>query len=141
MPDLTDVLRKVHREKSLDIQLKLADDMIAFADREDMLELLGNLLDNACKWARGRVRCTMEAGEETSIAVENDGPALSSRELERLVKRGTRLDETVEGHGLGLAIAKDIVKLYSGSISFDRSPSLGGLRVIIKLPRSEYEIA
>jgi len=141
MPDLTDVLRKVHREKSLDIQLKLADNMIAFADREDMLELLGNLLDNACKWARGRVRCSMEAGEETRIAVENDGPALSSRELERLVKRGTRLDETVEGHGLGLAIAKDIVKLYSGSISFDRSPSLGGLRVIIKLPRSEYEIA
>jgi len=141
MPDLIDVLRKVHREKSLDIQLKVADDMVAFADREDMLELFGNLLDNACKWARGRVRCAMEAGEETRIAVENDGPALSSRELEQLVKRGTRLDETVEGHGLGLAIVKDIVKLYGGSISFDRSPSLGGLRVIIRLPHNEYEIA
>ncbi len=141
MPDLIDVLRKVHREKSLDIQLKVADDMIAFADREDMLELLGNLLDNACKWARRSVRCVLETGDETWIAVENDGPKLSAGELERLVKRGARLDETVEGHGLGLAITKDIVKLYGGSIGFDRSPSLGGLRVIVKLPRNEYQIA
>jgi signal transduction histidine kinase len=59
--------------------------------------------------------------------------------LDQLVKRGTRLDETVEGHGLGLAITKDIVKLYGGSIGFDHSPSLGGLRVIVKLPRNEYE--
>jgi len=139
MPDLIGVLRKVHREKSLDIQLKLANDITAFADREDMLELLGNLLDNACKWARGSVCCTMEAGEENWIAVENDGPVLSAGELDQLVKRGTRLDETVEGHGLGLAITKDIVKLYGGSIGFDHSPSLGGLRVIVKLPRNEYQ--
>ena len=137
LPDLIAVLLQVHRDKSLDIKLQIADDTASFADREDMLELLGNLLDNACKWAESRVICSLEEGEQIRIRVENDGSELSAGELERLVERGTRLDETVEGHGLGLAIAKDIVKLYGGGIEFDRSPSLGGLRVKVVLPRSE----
>jgi len=137
LPDLIEVLMQVHRDKSLDIKLQIADDTASFADREDMLELLGNLLDNACKWAGSGVICSLEEGEQIRIRVENDGPELSAVELERLVERGTRLDETVEGHGLGLAIAKDIVKLYGGSIEFDRSPALGGLRVTVHLPRSD----
>ena len=106
-----------------------------FGDREDMLELLGNLLDNACKWATSSVNCTVSGRGEIQLRVEDDGAGLSDQELERMTRRGTRLDESVEGHGLGLAIAKDIVNLYGGEMRFSRSSRLGGLEVRVHLPR------
>ncbi|MGD8587197.1 MAG: sensor histidine kinase [Chromatiales bacterium] len=133
LPDLLEVLRQVHQERRLDIQSRIDHEVSDFGDREDMLELLGNLLDNACKWASRQVVCHIAGKENIILTVEDDGQGLSDRDLHRLTQRGTRLDETVEGHGLGLAIAKDIVKLYAGSMEFDRAPELGGLRVRIWL--------
>jgi signal transduction histidine kinase len=99
-----------------------------------MLELLGNLLDNACKWARGRVRCVIAQHDALVIEVEDDGPGVSAEALARLTGRGVRIDESVDGHGLGLAITKDMVQLYGGGIEFMPAPELGGLKVRVTLP-------
>ena len=135
LPDLLEVLRQVYRERRLDIHCEIEPEVTDFGDREDMLELLGNLLDNACKWAHRRVVCRIQGREDIVITVEDDGQGLSDQDLDRLTQRGTRLDETVEGYGLGLAIAKDIVKLYAGRMTFDRAAKLGGLQVRINLPQ------
>ncbi|MET0010763.1 MAG: ATP-binding protein, partial [Candidatus Thiodiazotropha sp. 6PLUC4] len=104
-------------------------------DREDMLELLGNLLDNACKWANQQVVCHVSGSEQMQIVVEDDGKGLEEGDIKRMTQRGSRLDESVEGHGLGLAIVHDVVQLYHGQIDFDRSPEYGGLRVRVVLNR------
>ena len=131
VPALLSSLEHLHRDR--DLQLS-ADGVPAASlplDREDMLELLGNLMDNACKWARSEVRLTFaQASGVFTITVEDDGPGVSGDDLPRISNRGIRIDEQAEGYGLGLAIVSDIVKVYDGEISFDRSPHLGGLRVI-----------
>lgn len=130
IPALLEILRRVHQQRGLDIAHGTLPDEALAVDREDMLELLGNLLDNACKWATGKVRLTLAcAPGEIRWAVEDDGQGVTRDDLERLTARGTRLDESREGHGLGLAIARDIAELYDGELLFDRSPELGGLRV------------
>ncbi|AKH20784.1 sensor histidine kinase [Sedimenticola thiotaurini] len=135
MPSLVRVLRQIYHEKTLQIDSRVPESGGLSVDREDMLELLGNLLDNACKWAVGQVRCTIEQQDSIVIEVEDDGPGVSPEALTRLAERGVRIDESVDGHGLGLAIAKDMVKLYGGEISFMLSPDLGGLKVQIRLPQ------
>ncbi len=135
LPDLIMVLRQLHSERELDLRWQVAEEIRPFGEREDLLELLGNLLDNACKWAKSRVECRITGGEAVRIVLEDDGVGISDQDLARLTERGGRLDETVEGHGLGLAIAKDIVKLYGGTMSFSRSSVLGGLQVEIRLPQ------
>ena len=134
MQDLISVLRQVHHDKGISLQYQVDGRVEPFGDREDMLELLGNLLDNACKWAASIVVCCIEGGERITIRVEDDGAGLKDDDIHYLTRRGTRLDENVEGHGLGLAIVGDIVKLYGGGISFSRSPELGGLSIQIFLP-------
>ncbi len=137
LPVLVDVLKQAHQKPDLNIYYHFADNISTFGDREDMLELLGNLLDNACKWADKTVECTIEKeAQNTSviISIEDDGKGIASQALEKLTQRGTRLDEQTEGHGLGLAICQDIVKLYAGSIQFSRSKKLGGFKVLINLP-------
>jgi signal transduction histidine kinase len=97
--------------------------------------MLGNLLDNACKWARSRVALSSHAkGGEILIAVEDDGCGINPELRESVLGRGTRLDEATPGSGLGLAIVREIVELYGGSISLDTS-SMGGLKVRLELPR------
>jgi signal transduction histidine kinase len=135
LPDLISVLNQIHQNKALDIQYMIADEVPSFGDLEDMHELLGNLLDNACKWATSKVRCILTGHDEIHIIIEDDGRGLSIQELEQLSQRGVRLDETVEGHGLGLSIAKDIVKLYGGQLLFSPSQELGGLKIQIILPQ------
>ncbi|MES9964186.1 MAG: sensor histidine kinase [Candidatus Sedimenticola sp. 20ELBAFRAG] len=139
IPDLVNVLRQVYRERELDLSYRIDPGVTPFGDREDLLELVGNLLDNACKWASSRVTCTVIAGTAVTLEIEDDGVGLEDQDISRLFNRGTRLDETVEGHGLGLAIVGDIVKLYDAEISFSRSAALGGLSVRIKFPASADE--
>jgi signal transduction histidine kinase len=134
---LAAVLRQMYRERALRIELQVPDGLSLAADREDMHELFGNLLDNACKWARTqvRVRAAREAGE-LRIAIEDDGPGRDDAELERLNLRGVRIDEGgVPGHGLGLAIAQDVVSHYGGALRLGRSPELGGFmaEVVLKI--------
>jgi signal transduction histidine kinase len=134
---LVDALRKLHRERNVDIELDFPELRIAL-DREDLLELFGNLLDNAFKWARSRVRVSVAplapAAGTLAFAVEDDGPGVPEDALAQLGTAGMRTDEQRPGHGLGLAIAGDIVAQYAGTIRYARSPTLGGLRVEVTLP-------
>ena len=134
LPNLLDVLGQIHSSKSLSIEYQVDDDVPAFGDLEDIYELLGNLLDNACKWAKSSVNCHISGHDEVQILIEDDGAGLTREELEQLSQRGVRLDEAVEGHGLGLSIAKDIAKLYGGQLHFSCSEKLGGLKIKVLLP-------
>ena len=139
LPTLISVLKQAHNKSDLNAELFIEDEVKLFGDREDMLELLGNLMDNAFKWAESRIFCSVStkgSGDKTSIIIkiEDDGAGKQPQELEQLAQRGVRLDESVEGHGLGLAICKDIVKLYSGEIHFNRSEKLAGFQVEVTLP-------
>lgn len=131
---LKKTVRAIYSDKALDIQITAPDQMLHF-DREDLMELLGNLLDNAAKWANGRidVELTINAGS-IGISVADDGPGCRREELTHLTQRGQRLDESVHGHGLGLGIVLDIVNTYKGSIDFARSRTLGGFLATINLP-------
>lgn len=133
LPVLIDVLQRVYHDKGLAISAEVPKDLECLADRNDMLELLGNLLDNACKWARHTVHCSVTGAAEITILVEDDGPGCDDAVLDQLTKRGVRIDESVSGHGLGLAIVKDIVELYAGTIHFEASQTLGGLKVTVRL--------
>jgi signal transduction histidine kinase len=131
---LAQTLRKLHRERDLDIACRIDPDATFSGDREDFMELCGNLLDNACKWARSRVRVTVRDGGALALTVEDDGPGCSPEDLERIARRGVRLDETTEGHGLGLAIVDSIASSYDAELDFGRSPELGGFAVTVSFP-------
>ena len=135
VPELVEALGQIHRDRQIDIQLApLPEGGLPF-DHEDMLELLGNLLDNAYKWARGRVRLHLEVQVNTlCITVADDGPGVSEADRAGLLHRGTRLDEQESGHGLGLAIVNDLVSDQGGSLDLQRSVELGGLEVQVMLP-------
>ena len=139
LPTLISVLQQAHNKSDLKAELFIDDGVKLFGDREDMLELLGNLMDNAFKWAESQIFCSVStkgSKDKTSITIriEDDGAEKQPQELKQLAQRGVRLDESVKGHGLGLAICKDIVKLYSGEIHFNRSEKLGGFQVEVILP-------
>ncbi len=130
---LVDVLERVYHDKALKITLDIETDIEYPADRNDMLELLGNLLDNACKWSVKYVHCKIYQHNGMVIQVDDDGPGCNEYQLSSLTERGVRVDETTEGTGLGLSIVKDVVELYSGKISFSQS-EWGGLCVLVELP-------
>ncbi|NIR29896.1 MAG: sensor histidine kinase [Gammaproteobacteria bacterium] len=135
VPDLIGTLRQMYGRDGPDIEYTISPGAVFPADREDMLELLGNLLDNACKWARTRVRLSVEEAADFTFTVEDDGPGCPPQQRSRLAQRGSRLDESREGHGLGLAVVRDIVEHYQGRLRFDESPELGGLRATVSFER------
>ena len=133
LPALTETMRRLYSEKILEFDLRIPPDKRYSLDREDMLELVGNLLDNACKWALRMVRVTFsEPG--LVLVIEDDGPGVRTAEFGVLAQRGLRLDENVAGHGLGLAIVRDIVDHYRGEVDFGRSDALGGFKAHVRLP-------
>ncbi len=134
---LVRVMQKLNPRTNL--SLSTPDEPILFAgEREDLEELLGNLLENAMKWAesavRVSVRCTPadRAAERFDIDIEDDGPGIPEEKAREAVKRGRWLDETKPGTGLGLAIVADLVNEYDGTLGLERS-SLGGLRATVRL--------
>jgi signal transduction histidine kinase len=99
-----------------------------------MLELLGNLLDNACKWANKTVHMEIGIASELMFIISDDGLGASEEEIEAMVKRGVRVDESKSGSGLGLSIVHDIVSDYSGSTEYVNSKKMGGLQVTVTIP-------
>jgi len=134
VPELIEVLKRVYHEKELNFDIKILAGLKYKADKNDMLELLGNLLDNACKWSQHKIACNFTKSTQYGliIQVDDDGSGCDKNQLSSLTKRGTRVDETISGTGLGLAIVKDVIELYSGTIEFKQS-FMGGLSVIVKL--------
>ncbi|MCQ3032227.1 ATP-binding protein [Pseudomonas syringae] len=126
-------LRMIHGEH-LNLEMHVKPGLSLPWDREDILELLGNLLDNACKWADSEVLLTISREEASfSIVIEDDGPGIPEAMREEVFSRGARLDEQITGHGLGLGIVRDIVQVWGGHLQLEASQS-GGLRVRIDLP-------
>lgn len=134
LPPLFATLQHIH-DHGLQLHWQTTPDHLRLPwDREDLLELLGNLLDNACKWASTQVRLAItQADARVILMVDDDGPGIDPARRDQVLNRGTRLDEQVAGHGLGLGIVRDIVDHLAGTLSLERSP-LGGLRVVISLP-------
>lgn len=134
LPPLLNALEKAHH-RPLAVTLNIPENLSLPYDRADIIELLGNLLDNAHKWAQSRIDVAMrrEAGKWL-LVVADDGPGISGNEQRaRVLQRGQRLDESVTGQGLGLAIVSDIIDAYGGELAFGDSP-LGGLEVRVLLP-------
>jgi signal transduction histidine kinase len=131
---LARTLLRLHADKGVAIDVRVAGDHVFRGQREDLDEMLGNLLDNACKWARTRVAiASADADRAVVVFVDDDGPGLDESMREAVLNRGVRADEAAPGSGLGLSIVRDLAGLYGGSIALGRSP-LGGLRATLRLP-------
>lgn len=132
--DLRRTLLRIYAAKQLALEVTCPEGLVFAGARQDLEEMLGNLLDNACKWAERRVRVTCEqVGSRLRLAFEDDGPGLPPDREAEVIERGRRLDETKPGSGLGLAIVAEMVELYGGTLRLEPSP-LGGLAVRLDLP-------
>ena len=126
---LVQMVRTIHAGKPLDFTVQAMNESVAF-DPQDFMELMGNLLDNAAKWAREQVAVHVRQMDgDLYVEVEDDGVGCTEEQMRSLTRRGVRLDETKEGHGLGLSIVRDLVDQYQGALTLSRSASLGGLKV------------
>ncbi len=133
-------LRKVYHDKRPVIETDVTPDIRFRGDTGDFLELAGNLLDNACKWCKSRVSITVRDSERSRdrrggirLAVDDDGPGIPEDAAEALLERGMRLDEATPGDGIGLAIVRDLVKSYGGTLTIERS-GLGGAKFTVDIP-------
>jgi two-component system, OmpR family, sensor histidine kinase PhoQ len=139
LTELRAALNKVYASKDLLIEVAAEPGAQFAGDRGDLFELLGNLLDNACKWCRSRVRVDVKRAvgsdgrSRLAIRVEDDGAGIAVADRNRILERGARADEQVPGQGLGLAMVKEIVELYDGRLAIGDSP-LGGALIDIELP-------
>jgi signal transduction histidine kinase len=138
---LVRTLERIHQEKGVKITATCPPDARFQGERQDLEEMLGNLMDNACKWARHAVELTVEvtpvtgrtARRRLAITVSDDGPGLTQEQRARIGKRGLRLDETKPGSGLGLSIVRDLAQSYRGSYELAEGAD-GGLAVHLDLP-------
>lgn len=133
-------LKKVYADKSIDIRSHLESELLFRGEEGDLMELVGNLLDNACKWCRSIVKITaltVQTGNPQQRAlrlrVEDDGPGIDPEQASQILERGVRADTQTPGHGIGLAMVRDIVEVYGGRLSLERS-ELGGACFVIELP-------
>jgi signal transduction histidine kinase len=127
---LARTLLRLYAGRNLGIEVDVPVEHFVRCQKEDLEEMLGNLLDNACKWAKSRVRIQSVDG---AIFIDDDGPGLEPSMRERVMQRGVRVDETAPGSGLGLAIVRDLAELYGGTITLAASP-MGGLHASLTLP-------
>jgi signal transduction histidine kinase len=131
-------MEKIHLDRGITIEVRTDEQARFRGERPDLEEMMGNLVDNACKWAASRV--TIEVMREqrggepvVHIVVDDDGRGLSPSEREQVAHRGSRLDESKPGSGLGLSIVLELARLYGGQLNLGAAP-LGGLRAELVLP-------
>ena len=134
-------LEKIYARRGVICEFEIAPDARFHGEPGDLQELLGNLLENAFKWARSRVLLTAQVGESAPnrrpgllLRVEDDGPGIPDAKIEQMLQRGVRGDERVQGHGIGLAIVQDLVRGYRGELDVGRSAELGGASFTVRLP-------
>lgn len=135
---LVRTLQRIHAGRPVRIDAAPIDASLAFrGEAQDLQEMLGNLLDNACKWARSHIVVSADAlGGQLRIRVEDDGPGVAVAQRPAILQRGVRADERTPGSGLGLSIVSDLAQLYEGTLALDDS-ALGGLRVELTLPAAQ----
>ena len=138
LDELSRTLERIFLDKGVEIDWDADDDLYFLGERQDLLELAGNAMENAGKWCRGRVRVRALAapGDRLHLTIEDDGPGLNPQEREEVVRRGARLDESAPGSGLGLSIIDELARAYGGSLKLGEA-RLGGLMVELDLPRAE----
>ncbi|MFV2052371.1 ATP-binding protein [Aliiroseovarius sp. YM-037] len=129
------LFKSVPASAHIDFRVEVADSAMVAMDQHDLEEVLGNLLENATKWAKGRVSITATtSGDSTDIVIEDDGPGIPDDARREALRTGGRLDTSKPGSGLGLAIATDLLDAYGGSVSLSTSERLGGLKVQVSPP-------
>ncbi len=132
---LVRTVTRIYADRGLTIDAEVADTHVVQVQREDLDEMLGNLLDNACKWARQRVHVSVTSSHDmVQIVVDDDGGGVPAGRREDVLSRGVRADQSAPGSGFGLAIVRDLAELYGGTITLDESP-MGGARATLTLPR------
>ena len=131
---LVRTMERLYAERGLTFAADVPAGTVVRVPMEDLEEMLGNLLDNACKWSKGRVTVAASAaGGSVRLTVDDDGPGLEASMRERVLQRGVRADQAAPGSGLGLAIVEDLADAYGGTIALDGSP-IGGFRAVLTLP-------
>ena len=138
LDELARTLERIFGERGVTIDWDADEELVFLGERQDMLELAGNVMENACKWARRRVKVEAEPAEPgmLRLTVEDDGPGLPPERREEVLRRGARLDESAPGSGLGLSIVEELAKAYGGSVTLGQA-AMGGLRVDLRLPQAE----
>jgi two-component system sensor histidine kinase PhoQ len=136
---LANALSKVYRDKNMAFEFKISKHCLFHGDSSDILELLGNLLDNACKYGGGKVKITGKVtdnkvtGNTLTIVIEDNGQGVTENHRRTIIKRGARADTAESGQGIGLAVVVDIISSYNGSLHIEDS-ELGGAAFVIELP-------
>lgn len=142
LDELAVTLERIFQDKSegkgVEIDWRCPEELCFLGEKQDFMELAGNVMENAGKWCRGKIRVEAAPSGETRmlLTVDDDGPGLPPEERAQALKRGQRLDENAPGSGLGLSIVDELARAYGGSVTLGESP-LGGLRVTLDLPRAE----
>jgi signal transduction histidine kinase len=138
LEELALTLERIFRGENMEIDWRADDDLHFQGERHDFMEMVGNILENACKFSRGRVRVTAApiAADRLSLIIEDNGAGLPADQRDEVLKRGARLDENAPGSGLGLSIVDELARAYGGGLSLADS-NLGGLKVTLELPRAE----
>lgn len=131
---LTDAMEKVYTDKNLSIEFEIAEDAFFYGDSTDLMELMGNIMDNACKAAKSHILIsTQVTGSKISISVADDGKGIPAEKVALLLERGKRLDSYEAGQGIGMAVVADLVAAYQGQLDIVQS-ELGGAKIIISFP-------
>ena len=138
LEELSLTLERIFQMKGVEVDWRSAEDLFFHGERQDLQELAGNVMENACKWCRARVRAQAEAQgpNRLVLTVEDDGPGLAREDRAEMLRRGARLDESAPGSGLGLSIVDELARAYGGALSLTDS-TMGGLKVELVLPRVE----
>ena len=130
---ITGSLNKVYRDKAVEVNVTIDDSLTFKGDEGDLMEMLGNLLDNAFKWTTHRIDIiARQKNNKLSIRIMDDGPGINPEEVDELMQRGVRADQTIAGHGIGLSIVRNIIEAYQGSLTIEKSP-LNGAEIVITL--------
>lgn len=134
LTDVITALAQLNRQRGIEFRLDAAEDLVVACDPQDFSEIVGNLADNAAKWAHSTVRLSAgRAGGQVTLAIEDDGPGIPETAREKVFALGARLDESVPGFGLGLAVTRELVVHYGGHVRLEASTT-GGTRACVELP-------